>query len=127
MSNDTVQIAVELVPSPSADDRVAEQQTQELAAELRGVRGVAVERATTVAPEDAKSVDFAAIGSLLVSLSGAGGPIAALVGVLGGWVNRESGRKIRVKVGDKEIELTGANQDQAQQLIDAFTASVADG
>ena len=120
MPNDPVRLEVELIPSASLDKRVVEQQTVDLARELRGVRGVEVDRVRTEAPADAKALDLAAIGSLLVSLGGAGGAITALIGVLQGWMGREAGRTIRLRIGDRELELTGASRDEEQKLIDAF-------
>lgn len=124
MTNDPFLLQVELVPSTSVDERVVEQQTLDLADELRGVRGVEVDRARAEVPPDAKALDVAAIGSLLVSLGGAGGAITALVGVLRGWVTREQGRKIRIRIDGRELELSGASRNEEQQLIDAFVRTV---
>jgi hypothetical protein len=117
-------VELELLPAEGADERAVERQTIDLANELRGVRGVVVERAESAAPPGGKGVNLAAIGSLLVSLTGPGGAVAAVVGVLSSWVGRENGRKIRVKIGDNEVELSGASRDEEQQLIDAFERSV---
>ena len=102
-----------------------ERQTGAFADELRGVRGIKVERARTEAPADAKALDAALIGTVLVSLGGAGGAITALVGVLGSWVTRANGRKIRVRIGETELELTGAGQDEQRELVKVFADAVA--
>jgi len=124
MPNDTVQFEIQLVPADDLNDRVVEQQTLDLAHELRAVRGVEIERARAEAPADAKALDAAVIGSLLGTLGGPAGAITALVGVLGAWVTRARGRKIRVRINDRELELSGASRDEEQQLIDAFVRSV---
>jgi hypothetical protein len=124
VANGSLQLEVELLQAGSADARIVEQHTLDLAHELRGVRGVRIERTYARAPADAKGLDVAAIGSLLVSLGGAVGAVTALVGVLRGWVTREEGRKIRVRIDDRELELSGASRDEEQQLIDAFVRSV---
>jgi hypothetical protein len=124
MPNDTVQFEIQLVPADDLNDRVVEQQTLDLAQELRAVRGVEIERARAEAPADAKALDAAVIGSLLGTLGGPAGAITALVGVLGAWVTRARGRKIRVRINDRELELSGASRDEEQQLIDAFVRSV---
>jgi hypothetical protein len=116
-------VELELLPAEGADEGTVEKQTTDLAGELRAVRGVVVERAESQAPADAKGLGFAAIGSLLVSLTGAGGAVTALVGVLASWVGREQGRKIRVKIGDRELELTGGSREEEQQLIEEFRRS----
>src|SRR5262249_47953981 len=122
--SDQVKLDVQLVPSTSADARVVEQQTADLVRELREVRGVAVERATTEAPEGAKGLDVAAIGSLLVSFAGPpGAAIAAVAAVLKAWVGRDQGRKIRVKIGDREIEIDGASPEAEKKLIAEFHAA----
>jgi hypothetical protein len=117
-------LEVELLPGTTADLRTVEQQTIALAKELRAVRGVTVDRARAAPPEGAKAFDVAAIGELLMTVGGAGGALTALVGVLRSWVTRESGRKIRVRVGEREFEMTGASRNEEQELIRLFATSV---
>ena len=119
---------LELVSAHASGPLALEQQTADLARELREVRGITVDRVQTDAPEEAKGLDWAEIGSLLGSIGGpAGAAIGALVGVLHSWIGREEGRKIRVKIGDRELELTGAGKDERRELIALFTRSVENG
>jgi hypothetical protein len=118
---------IELVPSAASDERSTEQQTVNLAAELKAIRGVTVHRSHTQAPAAAKGLDVAAIGTLVGSLGPVAGAVGALVGVLRSWITRDDGRTLRVRLGDREIELTGANRDEERRLIDLFTSSVERG
>lgn len=118
---------VELVPSSGSDERGAEQQTIDLAQELRSIRGVEVDRAHSEAPDDTKGLDVAAVGALIGAVSPIAGAAAALVGALRSWVTRDEGRKIKVRIGDRELELTGASRDEERELIDLFTSSVESG
>jgi hypothetical protein len=118
---------LELVPSPGSDERAAEQQTIDLAQELKSIRGVEVHRARAEAPDDTKGLDVAAIGALIGAISPAAGAVAALVGALGSWVTRGKGRKIKVRIGDSEFEMTGASKDEERQLLELFAKSVEGG
>ena len=118
---------LELVPPPGSNERVAEQQTIDLARELKSIRGVEIDRARSEAPDDAKGLDVAAIGALIGAVSPIAGGIAALVGALKSWVTRDEGRSITVRVGDSELTLTGASRDEERELIDLFTRSVESG
>jgi hypothetical protein len=118
--SDTATFELQLETATAGDERGLEQLTSALSDELRQVRGARVERVRVEAPEQTKGLDAATIGSLLVSLTSAGGALTALVGVLSGWIRRDRGRRITVKIGDRSIELSDATLDQEQQLIDAF-------
>lgn len=125
----SISFQLELVPVATASDPLAlEQQTTDLARELGEVRGITVDRVQTDAPGGAKGAGWATIGSLLGTLGGpAGTAITALLGVLHSWIGREQGRKIRIKIEDRELELTGATRDDKQQLMALFAQSVENG
>lgn len=118
---------IELIPSSGTGEGAEEQQTVDLAQELRSIRGVNVDRFHTNAPDDAKGLDVAAIGALIGAVSPVAGAVAALVGALRSWVTRDQGRKIRVRVGERELELSGASRDEERELIALFTKSVESG
>ncbi len=118
---------LELVPSPGSGERATEQQTIDLARELKSIRGVDVDRAHAEAPDDTKGLDVAAIGALVGAVSPVAGAVAALVGALRSWLTRDEGRKIRVRLGERELELTGASRDQERELIELFTKTVESG
>jgi hypothetical protein len=120
-------LTLNLFARDEVGERAREQQTSELAEELRSIRGVQVSRARGEVEEGAKAVDLAVVGEVIVALGGAGGAVTALVGVLRAWIKREKGRKIRVVVGDREIELTGARREEERELISLFERSVERG
>jgi hypothetical protein len=124
----SVSFELQLVPAHASDPLALEQQTTDLARELAEVRGLTVDRVRTEAPEEAKGLGWATIGSLLGTVGGpAGTVIGALAGVLTSWIGREEGRRIRVKIGDRELELTGVKRDEQRELIALFTRSVENG
>jgi hypothetical protein len=121
------EVRIDLLAGDAPERALREQQTTDLADELRNVRGVKVSRATGDVPEGAKGVDLAAIGELIVSLGGAGGAVNALVGVLRSWITRGEGRKIRVTIGDREIVLEGASRDSERDLVALFEREAGGG
>lgn len=52
--------------------------------------------------------------------------LASLLQVVRAWIQRDHGRAVTLKEGERELSLTGANAKQHQQLIDAFLAARAD-
>jgi Effector Associated Constant Component 1 len=120
-------LELDLIPVGNLVAVALDRQTTDLLRELQVIPGVRAERARAEAPVDAKALDVATLGSILVSLGGAGGAVTALVGVLRGWVTRQAGRKLRVRIGDRELEITGADRDEERALIALFTSVVESG
>jgi Effector Associated Constant Component 1 len=118
---------LELVPPDTADERGVEQQTIDLAEELKAIRGVKVDPVKTEAPDGVKGLDAETIGKLIGSLSPAAGAVTAVVGVLRSWIKRGQGRKIKVCLDGREIELTGASADTERELVELFTKSIERG
>jgi hypothetical protein len=72
----------------------------------------------TEAPLGAKG-DPVTVGMLVVSLANSA-VLAGICQVARTWVNRAQGRRIVMKDGKRTLEITGASNDQQQQVIDAF-------
>jgi Effector Associated Constant Component 1 len=71
-------------------------------------------------PEGARAAEVALLGTLLVSAGQQA--IAGIVGVLGSWLSRRPDRTVKLKLGDDEIELTNASDEEKRQLVAAFLA-----
>jgi len=91
--------------------------TRRLMAELSVVDGCEVSQPKGAAPLGAKSVDVNLLGQLLLSAIGSGGIAVTLISVLRDWLTRHKDFKLRIKRGDTEIELSGANPEELKSLL----------
>jgi hypothetical protein len=122
MSDTPTQVVLELDAGPDAD----EQEVAELALRLRDdleahdVGSVQLSRGGTV-PAGAKSVDAIEWGSLLVAIASSPA-LVALIHTANTWVARQRRGRVRVKIGEDEIVLTGVSSDDQRRLIDDWLA-----
>ncbi len=80
------------------------------------------------APDGAKGTGTD-IGAMVVSLGGSAVLTSLVTGVcqvLRAWVTRDKDRRVVIKVGDRELELTGGNAEEQARAIEAFRKSVED-
>jgi hypothetical protein len=120
----SVVITVDL--GPGTDDEEAERLATQLRSELLQLDVDGVERVSEgEAPEGAKAIELIALGSLLVKF----GPevIDAVAGTLQAWLGRGQNRKITVQIGDTEISVDGASDEERRKLVDAFLAASSSG
>jgi hypothetical protein len=76
-----------------------------------------VPRSAGEAPPGTRAVDAAAIGSLVVSVAPALDALARLVTTVVDWLRRGgTQRTVRMKIGDDELELSGASSAMQQLL-----------
>ena len=101
-----------------ADAEQLEELTRALRAEILtlDVESV-VPRSGGEAPPGTRGVDAAAIGALVVSVAPALGALARLVTTVVDSLRRGgTQRTVRLKIGDDELELSGASSAMQQQL-----------
>jgi len=101
-----------------ADAEQLEELTRALRAEILtlDVESV-VPRSNGEAPPGTRGVDAAAVGALVVSVAPALGALARLVTTVVDWLRRGgTQRTVRLKIGDDELELSGARSAMQQQL-----------
>jgi hypothetical protein len=101
-----------------ADAEQLEELTRALRAEILtlDVESV-VPRSDGEAPPGTRGVDAAAVGALVVSVAPALGALARLVTTVVDWLRRGgTQRTVRLKIGDDELELSGASSAMQQQL-----------
>jgi hypothetical protein len=101
-----------------ADAEQLEELTRALRAEILtlDVESV-VPRSGGEAPPGTRGVDAAAVGALVVSVAPALDALARLVTTVVDWLRRGgTQRTVRLKIGDDELELSGASSAMQQQL-----------
>ena len=118
-----VEVVVEVDGGPDADDATVAELASRLREDLRDAADVESVRLAPggEAPEGAKSGDPVMWGTLVVSVVSSGA-LTALINLANGWLGRQRGGTIRVKIGDDELELTGVSDEEQQHLVDAWLA-----
>lgn len=115
-------IIVTLDPGPAVDPEETERQATQLRTELLQLDVDDVDHVSAGdAPEGTRAIELIALGSLLVKF----GPdvINAIAATLQAWLGREDGRKITVHIGDNEITLDDASDEERRKLVAAFLAA----
>lgn len=116
MTDQTTELTLQ-IDAPDLDENELDDLAQLLREEVELLDVESVERATKgPAPDGAMAVDWVLIGGLLVKLS----PIVVppLVGALRAWIDRqykgskESKLRLKIKWGDKEINLSQSTSRQ---------------
>ncbi|ACV78872.1 hypothetical protein [Nakamurella multipartita] len=73
------------------------------------------------APEGARGVDAATLGSLLVAVASSTLAIAQAVTIIRGWVTRTTKDcRVKISVGDSMLTLSGQPDEQQEHLIREF-------
>lgn len=107
---------------PELDAEAGERLNRQLRVELAQLDiesiGPVVDR---TAPEGAKGTDCAIVGAIILALSASGGVFTTVIGTLGDWLTRHSGRhRISVTIDGDTIELERATAGQQKELVDAY-------
>lgn len=79
--------------------------------------------APAVAPDGARGLDAATVGTVAVALLGSGG-LTALLASVREWLGRghAAPRTVRLEIAGDVLELTGADGDEQSELVDLFLA-----
>ena len=72
-------------------------------------------------PAGAKSGDVVEWGTRVVGVASSGA-VTALITAVSTWIRRQPSASVRVKVGEDELELTGASSDDQRRLTEAWLA-----
>jgi hypothetical protein len=121
MRSDHRNLLLVLELEPEADSGEAEGLGRQLRAELTQLDVEAVKpAAVTDVPEGAKggAVDW---GSLLVTLSAAGGVFTSVIAMAQGWLTRHSAaQRIKITIDNDTIVLDRASGQEREQLISTW-------
>lgn len=109
-------IRLSFAPLPGDDDFVLDQLTEELAEELRGIGDVHRVEAPGRDP-DSKGVAELVLGTVTVLAGTDPGHVQALVDLVVGFLNRNAGRRVQLKVGDIELSIDRPTKAQNDELI----------
>lgn len=79
------------------------------------------------APPGSRALDSETLGALLVTVQQSIPVASALIDTVKDWVGRNSptGCTVRVSVGDKSIEITGASSENQDKLVQQFVSVLA--
>jgi len=110
------QLMIELV-NEQADAREIDAATRSLLGELDALADWAVEPPRRTPPLGTKGLDAAVLGQLLLAAVGSGGIAATLLSVLRDWLMRNKEYTLRLKRGDREIELGGTDPEALKGLL----------
>jgi hypothetical protein len=109
-----------VIDTGDEDLEFLESAMQSLIVELDALGLEEIVRPTETAPPGTRGLGAFELGTLLVTVGGAGATIPALIGLLHDWLRRRNTGVIRVKIGEDEIELTGAPEATQKRLVEEF-------
>jgi Effector Associated Constant Component 1 len=115
-----VELTVEIDLGPDAEAAELDEATRQLREQLLQLDVEDVARPAEAAPADARGVDVAALGTLLVTAGQSA--VSAIAGALASWLARRPRRTVKLQIGDDSIELTDASAEEQRQLLAAFLA-----
>ncbi|MFC8669021.1 hypothetical protein [Streptomyces sp. NPDC057199] len=103
------------------DQEYAEEQLQHLIVELSELDLDSIDRvAQGPSPPGTRSTEAVQLGALLLGLGGSGALLPVLVALVQDWLNRRRSGSVRMKIGEDEIELTGASDEVQQRVLQEF-------
>lgn len=109
-------VEIELV-NEHADASELDQATRALRDDLVDLDGCTVTQPNAPAPAGTKGIDPAVLGQLLLATVGSGGIAVTVVSVVRDWLMRNKDYKLRIKRGETEVELAGANAQELKGLL----------
>jgi hypothetical protein len=115
------EVVVRVDAGADGDEEEVAELALRLRDELHEVDGASVRLAREApAPAGAKgaAVEW---GTLLVGVVSSGA-LTALITTASSWLGRQRGGSVRVRIGDDELELTGATSEEQRRLVDAWLA-----
>lgn len=103
------------------DVEYAEEQLQALMVELSDLDLDSIDRvAQGSPPPGSRSTGAVELGALLLGLGGSGALLPVLAAVVQDWLKRRRSGSVRLKIGEDEIELTGATDEVQQRALQEF-------
>lgn len=120
MGNRTIPVVL-VLDTGDGDEEHAEEQLQHLTTELSELDLDSIDRVTQgPPPPGSRSTEAVQLGALILGLGGSGALLPVLAAVVQDWLNRRRAGSIRMKIGEDEIELTGASDEVQRGALEAF-------
>ena len=115
-----------LLQLSGADDAETDDITLAVRKVLRELPIDAVTAPTAAAQPGTRSETAVLVGQLVLTMASTPAVVQAVAAGLAGWLRRQrSGRgRVRMQIGDAEIELDGPEDDVTARLADAFIAHI---
>ncbi len=122
MHDEPTQIIVSVDPGSGADVEERAEAALSLRDDLANLDIESVELATATSREaGAKSGDPVSWGTLVVAIVSSGA-LTALIATVNGWLGRQRGGSVTVKIGEDELVLTGASSEDQRRVVDDWLA-----
>ncbi|MEU5893872.1 hypothetical protein ABZ835_44810 [Streptomyces sp. NPDC047461] len=71
-------------------------------------------------PPGTRSTEAVQLGALLLGMGGSGALLPVLASLVQDWLSRRRSGSVRMKIGEDEIELTGASGEMQQRVLQEF-------
>jgi len=116
------EVVLVVEPEQEVDPEEVDRSVRQLRAELKGLDVVSVATVASAAvPVGAKGVDPSSLGTLLITLSAAGGVFTVLTKTVVDWLAQHaSARRISVTIDGDTIVLEKGSAQERSALIDAY-------
>jgi hypothetical protein len=122
MSGRPTDVVLQVTAASDADAEEVAELALRLRDELQDIDGADVRLARSGAPPaGSKAGDAVEWGTLLVQIVSSGA-LTALLAAAGTWLARRRSGSIKVKIGDDELELTGASSEEQRRVVDDWLA-----
>jgi hypothetical protein len=117
------QLVIGIMPLPEDDDFVLDQMTEDLADRLREIGDVQrISRSTRDAGD--KGVAELVAGAVTVWAGTDPAYLQALADVVGGFLQRNAGRRAHLRVGDIELTIEQPSRKETAELIRTVQAAI---
>jgi hypothetical protein len=126
MSEDVLEVQLQLDAGPDSDRDELELLTQRLRRQLLDLDVESVEaRAADQPPPNTRAVDAMLLGSLVVTVAKSPELLKGVVQLVQGWLAGHHGRSVELAIGGDTLKVNGITSEDQQRLIDLFVARTA--
>jgi hypothetical protein len=116
----TLSLLIEVTPEENEDVEALDQITRALREELLELDVDSVEQPTEPAPEGARAIEAALLGTLIVGVGK--GMLDLVARTVERWAARVGDRKVVLEIDGDRLEVSGVSAADQQRLIDTFVA-----
>ena len=121
MTDQEIQLLLNLDAGPEADDEELAEFTEKLREELLELDIQTIDYVSVgEAPARAKSGEPIILGKLLLTLAASGGVLTAILNVLQDWLTRYEERSVTLEIEGDKLQVTGISSEEQQRLINAW-------